>query len=710
MTTYPFFCGKDCGGNACPLLATVEDGRITRIRHNPAAGKMIKGCQRGLTMHQQQYAPDRLLAPLIRTAKRGAGQFREASWDEALDLVAQKLGEIRAKYGSDSVLKMASAGHTGAMHATWASAGRFFSLFGGCTELSGSYSSGAAQFVLPYLLGEQWNQAGFDPATMQYTEMIVLWGANVLETRMGAEVPERVLEARQRGAQVVVIDPRRSATVKRAATWWLPCRPGTDAALMLAVLHVLFSDALADRAFIDGHSSGFDILEQYVLGIDGGTAHSPQWAEPICGIPAAEITRFARAYAAARPAMLLPGYSIQRAYAGEETYRLTVALQIASGNFGQRGGSTGACNNTLPNPLVGSLPIPHTRDLPSVPVLRWPDAVLEGHRGGYPTDIRAIYSTGSNFVNQGADVRKNTAAFAQVDFAVCHDLFLTPTARWCDVILPAASAFEKEDIGVPWMGNYLLYRPQIIPPLGQARCDYDIFRGLADRLEFGAAFSEGRSTAQWIQAFMDGSDIPDQAAFRKTGIYIAPEQERVGLADFAVDPLRHPLDTPSGKVEIASPRYQRESGSTLVPTWQPAPDDPRYPLRLITPKSPYRTHSQGGSLPSAQEKAGHALEMHPTDAAARGIRAGDAVWMFNDLGTTHVKVLLTDDLARGVVCLPEGVWAALDEQGIDHGGSANLLTSTQGTQAGTNAIMHGVAVEVVLNGYEERKHSLDSGN
>lgn len=697
MTTYPFFCGKDCGGNACPLLATIENGRVTRIRHNPAAGKMIKGCQRGLTMHQQQYAADRLLVPLIRTGERGSGQFRQASWDEALDLIAQKLGQIHTRYGPDAVLKMASAGDTGAMHATWGSISRFFHLFGGCTEMTGSYSSGAAGFVLPYLLGSQWAQSGFDPATLQYSEMVVLWGANVLETRMGAEIPERVLDARQRGAQVVVIDPRRSATVRRAATWWLSCRPGTDAALMLAVLHVLFNENLADRAFIETHSSGFDLLEQYILGMDGSPACSPQWAEPICGIPAAEIDRFARAYAAAKPAMLLPGYSIQRVYSGEETFRLTVALQIASGNFGRRGGSTGACNNQLPNPRVGTLPIPYTRELPKVPVLRWSDAVLEGRSGGYPTDVHAIYSTGSNFLNQGADVRKNAAALRQVDFSVCHDLFLTPTARYCDVVLPVTSAFEKEDIGLPWAGNYLLYRPQILAPAGQARSDYDIFCDLANRLGFGEAFSEGRSAAEWVQTFLDQSDVPDQAAFRSTGIYLAPEQERVGLADFAADPVRYPLNTPSGKVEIASQRYQDETGSTIIPTWQPAPEDHRYPLRLITPKSPYRTHSQGSNLPAVQKKAAHVLEMHPDDAKCRGIRPGDIVRLFNDRGALQIAVRLTEDLMRGVVCLPEGVWAVLDEQEIDRSGAANMLTSTQGTRAGANAIMHGVGVEVRVN-------------
>ncbi|MGC8780176.1 MAG: molybdopterin-containing oxidoreductase family protein, partial [Anaerolineae bacterium] len=593
------------------------------------------------------------------------------------------------------VLCMGSAGATGALHATHGLLARFMSFFGGCTRLVGSYSSGAARFILPYLLGEDAGRAGFDVGTMQDSAMIILWGANVLETRQGTEVPARVLEAKRRGAQIVVVDPRRSATVERAATWWLPCRPGADAALMLAVLHVLLTEELADRPFIAAHSVGFEQLERYVRGLDGGEPRSPAWAAGICGIPADEIVRFARAYAAAKPAMLFPGYSIQRVFAGEEPYRLTVALQVATGNFGRRGGSTGAINNMLPTPRVGHLPVPAAMAAqPAVPIVRWPDAILEGRRGGYPTDIRAVYNLGGNFLNQGADIRKNMRAFEALDFAVTHELFLTPTARYCDVILPAASPFEKEEIGIPWAGNYLLYRPQIAPPAGLARSDYDALSELADRLGFGPAFTGGRSAGAWIEHFIAESEIPDPEAFRRTGIYLAPEQARVGLADFAADPEHRPLRTPSGKVEIASARYHRETGFPAIPTWQPAPADERYPLRLITPKSPHFTHSQGWNIPELRRRAGHALTMHPSDAARRGLADGDLARVFNDRGVVCVPVRLSEAIMPGVVSLPEGAWAVLDARGVDMAGSANMLTATDGTAPGAACIMHGIGVEV----------------
>jgi anaerobic dimethyl sulfoxide reductase subunit A len=692
-TQHPFFCGKDCGGDACPLLATVDDGRITRVTNNPASGDFLKGCRRGFDQPLRHYAPDRILSPLIRAGERGSGRFRAASWDEALALTAGKLAEIRERYGASAVLCQASAGCIGALHGTSAMLNRFLNLYGGCTRLTGNYSNGAALFVLPYVLGKEWTRAGFDAGTMRHAEMIILWGANVLETRQGSETPQRLMEAKRCGKQIVVIDPRRSATVAHAAAWHLPCRPGTDAALMLAVLHVLISENLVNRPFISAHSVGFDQLERYVLGQDGEPARTPAWAEPICGIAAQEITRFARAYAAARPAMIFPGYSIQRVFAGEETYRLAVALQIATGNFGQRGGSTGGMNNRLPGPRVGKLPVPAIAAQPSLPVVHWPDAILQG-RPSYPSDIRAVYNLGSNALNQGGDIRKSMAAFAKLDFAVTHEMFMTPTARHCDVIFPTTTGFEREDIGIPWAGNYLLYRPQIMPPMGQARSDYDALCELADRLGFGEAFSEGRSAAQWVQLFIEQSDIPDADEFRRTGMYIAPDQERVGLAAFAADPQAHPLSTPSGKVEIASEAYHQATGFPAIPIYQAAPEDPRYPLRLISPKSPHYTHSQGSNIAAVRRRAAHALTVHPGDATRRSLVDGRPARVFNAQGEMRVPVRVSDDVRDGVVSLPEGIWAEMDAEGVDCAGAANMLTATDGTAPAAACIMHGVGVEV----------------
>jgi anaerobic dimethyl sulfoxide reductase subunit A len=692
MPRFPVFCGKDCGGKACPLIAQIEQGRVTRIRHNKAAGPTIRGCPRGWALHRETEAPDRIVTPLIRTGPRGSSQFREASWEEALALTAGRLGEIGARSGPTAVLGLASAGSLGALHATPVLLNRFLACFGGGTRLTSNYSNGAASFALPYLLGGDWSRSGFDAATLPAARMIILWGANILETRLGAEVPARLLEARRGGAQIVVVDPRRSYTAQKTGAWWIPCRPGTDAALMLALLHVLITEGLADRAAIGRLSAGFERLEEYVMGGEGGRGCTPAWAAAICGTPAGEIVRLARAWAAAKPALLFPGFSIQRVFAGEEPYRLTIALQLATGNFGRYGGSTGSMNQLLPLPRVGRLAVPPNPAAASVPAVRWPDAILAGRAGGYP-DLKAIYNLGSNLLNQGADVRKGIAAFAKVDFAVSHEFFLTPTARHCDVILPAATALEKEDIGLPWAGNYLLYKPAVLAPRGMARSDYEILGELAERLGFGAAFTEGRSAAQWIERFLADSEIPDREAFRKSGVYLAPQQARTGLADFAADPAGSPLDTPSGRVEIASDRYARQTGFPAIPTWQPPPRDERFGLLMVSPKSRHYTHSQS-NLPPLKGRQPQALTMHPADAAARGIAPGDRVCIYNDRGEGIVPVRLSPEVMEGVVSLPEGIWAELDEKGVDRAGSANLFTATDGTAPAAANIQHGMAVAV----------------
>jgi anaerobic dimethyl sulfoxide reductase subunit A len=463
---------------------------------------------------------------------------------------------------------------------------------------------------------------------------------------------------------------------------------------MLATLHVLLSEGLADRPFIDRYSVGFEPLEEHVFGKDGSPAKTPRWAEGICGTPETDIVGFAREYGTAKPALLFPGYSIQRVSAGEDPYRLTVALQVATGNVGVPGGSSGSMNNKLPTPAVGTLPVPDNPCGAAVPIVRWPDLILEGRAGGYPSDIRAVYAAGCNFLNQGADVRKNIRAFEALDFAVCHELFMTPTARWCDVVLPAAHALEKSDIGIPWAGNFLAYKTRAAAPAGLARTDYDILSDLADRLGFGGEFTEGRDEAAWLDLFLEQSEVPDPQAFRREGVYFGADQERVGLADFIADPVGRPLSTPSGKIEIAGERYTADTGFPAAPGWREQPRDERHPLSLITPKARFRTHSQGSGIPEIARRAAHALSLNPEDAAERGIADGEEARVYNDRGAVRVAVRLDGDLMRGVACLPEGVWADLDENGEDRGGSANMLTATDGSLPSIANVMHGIGVQV----------------
>jgi len=694
----PVTCNKDCGGG-CPLLATIEDGRITEIRDNPLGGPAMRGCVRGYQAARTLCAPDRLRKPLLRVGPRGSGQFRELTWPEALDRVAEGLVGIRERYGPEAILRLGGSGSCrGTLHNTGQLTARFLSLFGGSTVTYSSYSSAAAGFATPYVLGT--SAAGIDPATLKYSKLVMLWGANIADCRLGCEWTARMREAKHRGIEIIVIDPRRSATARNLGTQWIPVRPGTDVALMMAVLYVLIQEGLVERIFIGRYSVGFDELEAHILGLDDSEPKTPRWAEALCGTPAETIIALARQYGRAKPTALIPGLSYQRTIGGEEAVRMGIALQVATGNLGVLGGSSGALTwGRLPHPRMGAIGVPQGGKHAFVPVYEWPDAILQGEGGGYPSEIRAIYNVGGNYLVQGADVRKNIGAFEKVEFSVCHDYFLTPTARYCDVVLPTTTFLERQDIVLP-DGNYLLFSNQAVEPLPDARNDYDIFCALAERLGFGQEISEGKSEEDWLRSFVAESEVPDYEAFRHTGIYLGQDQERVGLADFIADPEGHPLRTPSGKIELSSFSYAR-TGFAAIPEARILHTRREYPLRLVTPKSKYRVHSQNSNIPWFRELEAQVLWLNPMDAAERGIEDGQEVMVSSPEGRVRIKARIIKDIMPGVVCLLEGVWPEFAPDGTDVAGSANVLTSTTPTEPSRGSRTHSVLVQVSPAGRHE---------
>ena len=682
MTMMPVFCGRDCGGDACPLLAEVENGKVIGIHHNPAAGEYIRGCSKGFALTHFHYSPERIKTPLLRVGPRGSGSFRSISWDEALDLVKDGLSSCREKHGVHSIMSLSSAGSTGALHNTEILTRRFLNAIGGCTVLDGNYSSNAAGFALRKVFGSDYGNSGFDAATMKKSSMIVLWGANILEARLASELPARLMEASKRGVPILSIDPRKTSTARRTNAEWIPVRPGTDAALMYAILDVLRIEKMMDVGFAERLADGFAELIDFVSGRLDGIEKTPAWAAPLCGVESETIISLARRWASTKPVMLLPGYSIQRTEAGEEVMRLSVALQLATGNFGKAGGSTGSLNNRLKGPRLATMAEGDGAGNCHVPIVRWADAILEGPPC-YPSKVRAVYTAGGNFLNQGADISKNIKAFESLDFAICHELFMTPTAKYCDIVLPVASPLQKEDIGTPWAGNYLLYKPRILPPEGQERSDYAIFHDLARRFGVESAYSEGRSEEAWIEHFLEFSEIPDIAEFKAKGVYFGKEQERSGLADFASDPEHHPVGTLSGKLQLYGTRWAE---------WKEASADASFPLRLITPKAANRVHSQGGDHP--ESIARNDLLMNREDAIDLKLAEGELVEIVSGTGSTRAAVAQTAELMRGVVSLHEGTWCASSSSGKDPLGAANYLTSTRGTEESTSCIMHGIQVSV----------------
>jgi anaerobic dimethyl sulfoxide reductase subunit A len=687
----PVSCDRDCGAG-CPLQAHVAGGRVVRITDNPLAPELMRGCIKGYRMADTVYAADRLRSPLIRTGERGSGRFRKVGWPEALDHVADRLRETRERHGPLAFLPFNGSGSCrAAVHNTSLVGRRFFAMLGGFVNRTDSYSSAASAFIDRHLFGTR--ETGLDPLTLERSRMILLWGANVCETRFSSRLEAALLRARRSGTPVVVVDPRRTATVSTLATQWIPILPGTDSAMLAAMLHVIVAEGFLDRQFVDRCTVGFDDLIAYVDGRADGQPKTPAWAAGICGVPEETIAVLTRRFARSKPAALLPGLSIQRTLGGEESYRFTVALQAATGNIGVPGGSTGGeIWGKLPKIAFPTLPVPAVSHLPVIPVYRWPDAVLEGRAGGYPSDIRAIYSVGANYLNQGSDIKKNIRAFKQVELVVAHDLFMTPTARFCDVVLPATTFLEREDVVSP-ADHYLFYSRQAVDPLPGCRHDYDIFCDLADRLGFGEAYSEGRTGKQWLDHLLATSGIDDVARFRETGILAGDDQRRTGLSRFVENPATYPLGTPSGKIEIRCEALGATEASA-IPRCRVASPGRDYPLRMITPHSRYRVNSQNANLPWARRLVEQALAMNPRDAAGRDIHNGDTVRVRSPEGEMRIGVVLTEDIVAGCVAMPQGAWTVHDALGVEIGGAANTLTSTTPTLPSHGSRTHSVFVEV----------------
>jgi anaerobic dimethyl sulfoxide reductase subunit A len=692
MNLLPVSCNKDCGAG-CPLWAHIDgNGKVVKITDNPHRPPYIQGCVKGYNMHKTLYAKDRIRTPLIRTGKRGSGRFREATWGEALDTTAQMLEKLRETYGPASLLCMSGAGACrGVVHNTLFLSFRFLGLFGGFTLLTGSYSSAAASFVTPHTFGTRY--VGLDPATLLNSRFVILWGANISVTRFGCELENYLKELKRRGVPIIVIDPRKSKTVQKLATKWIPVYPGTDSAMMAAVVYVLLEESLIDRAFLERYTNGFAELESYISGGSDGVPKTPAWAEKICGTPADTIRDFALHYGNTKPAALIPGLSIQRTLGGEEAYRMAFALQAATSNTGTSGGSSGGSIwGTLPPPRMHFISFPDISTQPSLPVYKWADAILEGTKGGYLRDIKAIYSVGQNYVNQGSDIQKNIKAFEKVECAISHEVFMTPTARYCDVILPSTTFLEREDV-MYGSGNYLLYSQKVADPLYESRNDYDIFCELARRLGFYNEFSENRSSDEWLAFLLQKSEVEDIEAFRSTGLYLGRDQSRVGLAEYIQDPEANPLNTPSGRIELSATASSAK-GYPNHPVCRITEPPPEYPLRLITPHSPVRINSTGANLAWTEKIERKALWIHPVDAEKRGIPDGDMVRISSPQGHMLIAAYITGDIQDSVVCLPQGRWLQLNESGDEIGGSPNILTSTTPTLPSQGARTHSVFVEV----------------
>lgn len=699
LKKFPVSCNRDCGGG-CALTAHVDTSanRLLKVTNSSFAPKHMTGCFVGLNAEKQLYADGRLTKPLIRNGARGDGSFRETSWEETLNLVAEKLSSTKRNYGADSIMLLSGSGSCRSIfHNTSTIPKRFFRTFGPCIETLSSYSSAASRFATPYVFGTL--DCGIDIETLFDSKLIILWGSNAIDTRFSTKIESVLSKIKKNGkTPIILIDPRKTRSVKAISTQWLPIYPGTDSALICAILHELITNKLVDYNFTNKYSVGFDKLSSYILGKTDGISKNPKWAEKLCGIDSRTITELALLYGKTKPTAILPGLSIQRTLGGEDTYKLSMSLQTATGNIGKTGGSSGGNFwGKLPVPYCPSLPIPSTESPFNIPIYRWADAILKNQPfdKDFP-EIKFLYNPGSNFLTQGADVNKNIEAFNKLDFIVTHEHFMTPTARFSDVILPATMWMERDDV-IPGVDNCLLYSTKAVNPPSSAKDDYDIFCLLAEKLGFLNEFSKEKTSNEWIKSLLDKSEVKDIEEFKKTGIEIGKENPRVAFSNFIENPANNPLKTPSGLIEISSDKYAGETGCSPFPKAISLKTNEMYPLRLVTPHYRKRINSTNSNVPFFDGKKEDYLWINLNDAKSRGINNNEMVTVFNDLGSIQTKVIVTDDIMQGVISLNNGIWPKFDGSQITSNNSVNFLTSTEPTLPSQGSRTHTIFAEVKPN-------------
>jgi len=657
---------------------------------------------------------------------RGRDEFVALDWDRALDLVAGELARVRDRHGLEGIF----GGSYG-----WASAGRFHhaqgqlhrflnKALGGYVRSVNSYSAGAAEVILPHIVGPPelvnrravtWEQIE------QHSDVVVAFGGMALKNSMVAASmvsrhvePGAMQRAAARGCRFVCVSPQKSDLPASIGAEWLAVIPGSDVALMLGLAHTLASEGLHDRAFLDRYCEGWAIFEDYLLGRVDGTPKTAAWAAERCGIDAAVIRDLALSLAGRR-SLIVVAHALQRAEHGEQPVWMALVLAAMLGQMGLPGGGYAYALGTLAHygrraTAVPIAPFPQGQNALTsfIPVARIADMLLHpgepfdynGQRLAYP-DVKLVYWVGGNPFHHHQDLNRLRRAFGRVDTLVVQDFAWTATARHADIVLPCTMSLEREDIAAATTDPLMVAMHRVAPPQGEARDDYAIFADLAARLGREQDFTEGRSPRQWLehlyettrQALVEkGSAAPDFEEFWQAGELLLPQHPDDGglMRNFRRDPVAHPLPTPSGKVQIASGTiagfgYDDCPGH---PVWIAPTDVPGagHPLHLVSNQPATRLHSQldfGGHSQESKRRGREVMTMHPKDAAARGIAEGDIVRLSNARGACLASATLSLDIREGVVQLPTGAWYDPDdpqaEMPLCVHGNPNVLTRDRGT-------------------------------
>lgn len=685
---------NNCGGR-CRILVHEKDGEIIAIKGDPAYPDKMP-CVRGLNYHKTFLGDDRLKTPLKRVGKRGEGKFEPITWEEAIDTITKEWNRIRDTYGAESRYVNYAWGISAVLSGLNL-AKRLLALDGGYLEYYNSYSTACTNYTTPYLYGTMYSGSTFN--TLVDSKLIILWAHNPQETRFD-NLMYWLRKAKKNGAEIIVIDPRKNATVSALNAEWVGIKPTTDCALMDAMAYVIWKEDLYDYFFVNERCLGFDKYFAYLAGEEDGIEKTPEWASDITGVPVEKIVELARKYATAKPAALMQGYGGQRHMNGEQFTRGGVALACLTGNVGISGGwasGAGQCQ-AMNYPAMPGVENPVKKIISS---FMWTDAITNG-------EIKMLLNLAGNIlINQHSDINKTKKILEDeslCELIVCSDLFMTPSAMYADILLPGTSMFEGDNIVKPWnQGDFIGASNQIVEPVGESRFEFDWLYEVAEKLGLADKFSDGhKDYKEWLRAIYNDyktDNMPDYDTFKKEGIYVFPEYPTV-VAFEKERKGEKPFATPSGKVEIYSPTLEamKDERIPAVPGYIEVAEGPgksdKYPLQLIGWHTLGRCHTVHFNNKELQDKYPQQLWMNPVDGAKRGLVNEDIVEVWNDRGKIVVPVLLTEEIVPGVTAIAQGAWHKTDENGNDVNASINVLTTQEPTPLAKGNPQHTNLVEV----------------
>lgn len=634
----------------CGILVYVKNGRVVKVEGDPEC-PLCNGviCPKGKASIEYLYHPDRLLRPLKRIGKKGEGKWQPIDWDEALDIVAGNLGENRDKYGPESVAFIRGAAK--GLYDDYLA--RFTNLFG-----SPNITSMAHLCFMPRVNGSILTYGFYAIPDYECTpDCIITWGVNVSENLV--HVYPRIEMAHKKGAKLIVVDPKKTKEADLAELW-LKLRPGTDLALALGMLNVIINENLYDKAFVEQWTLGFNELKDHIKD------YTPEKVAEITWVPVEHIVEAARLYANSKSACIQWGNGIDDGVNSMQTARAIAILRAVTGNLEIPGGEL----NWVPVPLLkkGSPPLTMQDNIP--PEVRQkritveqglfpmsfyalPQGLLTAILEGKPYPIRSVYVFGSNPLLTFSNAKRVFEALSKVDFLVVTDMFMTPTAALADVILPIATYLEFDSIVSPPYSIPAAIVQQKVTRVGEARSDFEVFRDLARRLEFGDRYWD--SEEQALDQILEPAGITFNE-FRKVGKLLGSRQYRSYLSKG--------FNTPSGKVELYSKRLE-EWGYDPLPVYYERPESPfsapelvtEYPLVMTSGQFLCYRHSSGRQFQSLRDSRPEPLTYINTETARKlGIEDGDWVYIETKRGAIKQKAALTDDMDPRVVWVDYCWW------------------------------------------------------